>query len=281
MGSKPLTWQQGCAFLCSIVALVGAFLAFGADIEDALRNIGIWILLISVPSFIGLLTMHFIAHHRRDLEPDVLAQLVPPATIMQLGDSHFWLDAAQASDRLVLRLLIQNIRDGEGEMRLTLKAKSGRDILGIADANMRVTLTGASLNALLIPIPLSPRTSHRVIEFQVSGSCKSTGTKVRFARRTAVTKPTSPVFTALALLGGQIVYGGGTFLKLNVSPGTRQVAINEAATSIAQLVISEPQDPVDSATVAERFRSFLEQQLAQSVPDPSDITSPLSPPPLS
>ena len=259
MGQKYLTWQQVVAILCVPALLVGAGLAFGPNTSRGDRSAGWWIIIVALPTLLGVIASHRLTYHRRDLVPDILIQIVDPQRVLQLDDAHVWLGAAQAGPFLAVTVVVQNLRDGPGDLRLKLRPESGRACLACGVPEVPIPLEAAEVAAAVIAFPLCALDQPASIKFSVGGRCKTGGPRVRFARRAAVTTRVHPIFTILAALAGHIVHGGGTFLEARLTPVPSPPGDSKLRCSAA--TVWAPRDPVEPAVVVERLRAFVDDEL--------------------
>lgn len=261
MGNKALTWQQILAVFSGIFVIIGLGITFGADIPDKGRPIGAWILALSIPTLLGSIAHHATSYWRSDLEPDLLAKMFDPRRIYQVGDAHFWLEIHFIQDYLLISLVAQNIRDADGDFLLNLEVTEGQGILMMQQFSFGMHLGASELVAFVAPLPLGMRPQAQKIRFQLRGRCRIGGTKVRFARRVAVTQPVSPALTVLALLGGHIVHGGGTFVEMLVPAGMPAAPADESARALEQQTIWSKGDSADPEWMVGSVREFMVQKI--------------------
>jgi hypothetical protein len=229
-GGKPLTWQQVLAILVFIACFAFVVMAFGQGADlDPVRGIGRYGIAVCAPVFVALLVWHWRATHRPDLEPDVLAQLVPPLSQMQVGRAHLFVSGQQDGRGVHLLVLVQNLCDGDGELRLNLRPKTSRGGGRLIVPELRCQVPGTALLAARILVGVGPMDRPRTVQAYVDASFSSSGRQVRFGRRSAVTQRVSPALTAGLLLTGAVVAGGGTLLTLQLQPLPSQPDAADAA----------------------------------------------------
>jgi hypothetical protein len=241
MAAKPLTWQQVLIVFCVLGLLPAAVFSWGPNIPNYARLPGMLAFFLLLAAIVALSISHVRRVNRSDLQPDILAQLFNPASVFQVGPMHFVIVGRQIGRYLQLTVVVQNLKDGEGQFLLKFEPEIQRTLWvgktsGIFEAPLRpfdCTLHPASLVLANLRIPVAPLERKTEIRLWMRCSASATGTTVRFARRRAVTKRTSGWVTLLALFGGHVVTGGGTFLKINFVPtvGTDPEAQREGETS--------------------------------------------------
>ena len=117
---------------------------------------------------------------------------------------------------MVVRSLIQNLCDGDGELRMSLRP-GGTSDYHLAPP-LHCSIPGSSVIMAQAMIDAGEINKPRKLRAYIEGSFRHTGQHVRFARRTAVTKRVSPALTAALLLAGHLHAGGGTVLNVDLVP---------------------------------------------------------------
>jgi len=226
-GHKPLTWQQALAVVLAFAALIFAGLAYGGNIEPPVRRvgrIGLWSITAAI---ILLLGWHNRRSKRPDLMPDVLASVYGPDGLLQLGDVHVAVRSVQSGPWLVLRLVLQNLRDGLGFLELRLQARGtgallagggGGELLAGGVPTLSCDLPGGAVVEASVVLPLRPPAAPANVTLFVSGKFHGAGRRVRFGRRHAVTERVKPAMTLAMLAVGHLHAGGGTYVQLPVRP---------------------------------------------------------------
>lgn len=205
MGNKPLTWQE-MAIVCLFFALIpAAALIWAADVPPVVHRVGhilSWTIgLLMIVLAVWDIRLHF----GKSLFPDVLATLVPPEHVWQIDDCHLVITGEQACDYLRLTCLLQNLYDAPTLVRLQFELKAGGEWLACPVPPLVAALAPGVVARALIDVPLRTVPHAGAISFIFGGSCKAQGgRKVRFARRTAVTRPMQPAI------------GGGTWLTVPI-----------------------------------------------------------------
>jgi hypothetical protein len=242
---KSATWHQAVA-ICSLpFILIGVGFTFFPN-ESNERSQGIWLLIFSVPSFIGSIVMYFIAYGGRDIEPDFLARLVDPKQLLYLGDAHLWLACSQIGDHLLLKDLIQNTKNGSGECRLNLTVKRGAHVVGVPE---------------IAPILLRSCQRNELVKFLIGGKCRISGDRIRYARHRAVAKPMNIILMIILGLKGHIASRGGTYLYVDVKPGNGTLALQDSKVATEHQTVWSPGDANDLAELSARLQEFASGKL--------------------
>lgn len=206
-----LTWQQTVAIIAGIPMAVFGMLLFAPDLAKNRPTLGI-LFAISFLICAGFTGWHWYRTHRADLQPDVLARMVPAHCILELGRCHFYVAAGTSGSVVEIGGYIQNLNDGLGGIQLHFVERgSPRD-------NRLV------LPPLVCDIPASgvvqfwgrfmcAGAAARTYKVSIEGFFRGSGRQVRFARRRVLSRSVDPSMTALALFAGAIYVGGGTFLS--------------------------------------------------------------------
>jgi hypothetical protein len=219
VGKKPLTWQQVLIVLLCIVLFVGLILAFGANIDPPQRRTGGYILAVTITLIVALAVWHVRANNRPDIQPDILAQIVDKRAILQAGSgAHVWLSTTQEQGVLIILCLFQNLIDAETHVEIDLQPDQGGKFVGFVPV-LSAILNPSQVGRASICVPLRPVDQPSTLRFVIRATSRAQkGERVRFARRTAVTKRVSPALTGALLLAGHYHGGGGTFLNVALQP---------------------------------------------------------------
>lgn len=212
---KPLTWQQVVIVLLVIAALGFAVCAWGGNIDPPTRVVGRYGFVATLAVMTALIGWHVARSRLADVYPDLLSAIVPPQSIFQIGQCHFHLFAEPLADgNAQLTLLVQNLLGGEGNFELRLHSNANDvSVPGVGFAVPPAALVRCQI--VVVPV----RSDHAwTARLQVDAKFRGKGKAIRFGRRRAVSKPVSPGVTALALLGGHLHTGGGTFLNVPIPP---------------------------------------------------------------
>jgi hypothetical protein len=254
---QPLTWQQA---LC--VVLVPALLIFGgmafADNEDGKsRTVGRYGFAASAGLFIVLLAWHFRKTRRPDLAPDILAAVFGPDLILQLGDVHIAAAAWQDGPWLVVRAVLQNLRDGLGFLELRFEPRGGGDALAARLPRLSCEVEGSGVVDATVVVPIRPLAAPSQLKAFIVGKFRGAGRRVRFGRRMAVTERVKPVTTAAMLALGHVHYGGGTYLSLTLTPPPvpAPLLLPEAVGTWHVAPLWSPQEPATPEEVAARLKT--------------------------
>jgi hypothetical protein len=258
-GGKPLTWQQTLAVLVCIPILAFAVMAFGqGDDLKPVRNVGRIGLPICVAVFVLLMVSHVRSSRRPDLVPDVLSQVVPIDTIFQVGKSHLFITACQNGRVIVVRALIQNLCDGEGELRMFLRPGS------VGAPLLHCTIPGSSVVMAQTMVDPGPIAKPCKLRGYIEGSFRHTGQQVRFGRRTAVTKRVNTGVTVALMFAGHIHAGGGTVLNVDVLPVPEEMALSrdeQRSLNLWQVQsVWTIEDPTTPDEIADQFNAGPEQE---------------------
>jgi hypothetical protein len=257
---KSATWHQAVA-ICSLpFILIGVGFTFFPN-ESNERSQGIWLLIFSVPSFIGSIVMYFIAYGGRDIEPDFLARLVDPKQLLHLGDAHLWLACSQIGDHLLLKGLIQNTKNGSGECRLNLTVKRGAHVVGVPEIELSINLNSSEIVALIAPIPLRSCQRNELVKFLIGGKCRISGDRIRYARHRAVAKPMNIILMIILGLKGHIASRGGTYLYVDIKPGNGTLALQDSKVATEHQTVWSPGDANDLAELSARLQEFASGKL--------------------
>lgn len=214
--NSALTWQQIVAIIAGVPSIILGILAFapGEDVDPSRNAIRV-LFAVSVLICVGATIWHVRRAYRADLQPDILAQMVPASSILELGRCHLYLIFRTAGNVVEIKGYCQNLNDGPGKLDLAFVDRSSArsDRLGIP--SLVCDLPPAAV------VQVEGRfacggPAGRVYRVSLEGRFQSSGRQVRFARRRVMSKRVSPFMTAAALLGGTIYDGGGTFLSFTV-----------------------------------------------------------------
>src|SRR5688572_17319140 len=126
MGEKPLVWQHVLAVFLLLGMLPAAIFAWGGDIPAEYRPRGALAFWCLLALFVWLVVWGFLRSRRADIHADVLARLFPEGTIMQIGPMHLWLNVLVLGPRVRAIAVVQNTRNGDGELRLVLRPERSR-----------------------------------------------------------------------------------------------------------------------------------------------------------
>jgi hypothetical protein len=278
-GHKPLTWQQVLSVVLVLAALIFAILAYGGNIEPQLRplgRIGLWS---SVAAIVLLLGWHNRRSKRPDLMPDVLAAVFSPDAVLQLGDVHIAVASQQHGPWLVLRLFLQNLRDGLGFLELRMQPRGtgvlptgdgGASLLQHGVPTLSCDVPGGAVVEVAVVLPLRPPAAPTSITLFLSGKFHGAGRRVRFGRRGAVTERVKPGMTLALLAVGHLHAGGGTYVTLPVAP-TRDLppfdpALPPEAGEWRRTTVWSPENPASPDDVAAYLRRPLELFDAPATP---------------
>lgn len=190
---KLVSWQISVAIFSGLALLLLIPLSFAHDKEfTPLGQVGTCILL---PLFICVIYLEIRCNHGKDTAPDLLAQLLHVDDIYQLGDAHLALAAKQVGSSIRIAALIQNSREHSGDVRLKVFSKR-LQAWQIQIPPLQSTLDGACLAIASTDVPLPTLDAPITIYLQYNGSAKTTGPRVRFARRQAIPTALSKFFAA-------------------------------------------------------------------------------------
>lgn len=217
MGDKPLSWQQVLVVLLFLVAGGGALITFAVGVSDSGRISAASVAVIAILA-IGLLWFwHVKANKRPDLEPDVLATIVDPRDIYQVGTAHF---AVVGNPDGRVSVFVQNLYDTRTAFRLQLLPTKGRDLLSADIPSLDVSVPPSSVVEYAMALPLKAVTAHSSVRMAIEATARADGgRRVRFAQRTAATRRVRKSATAAVALLGALYVGGGTFLNVAFGPG--------------------------------------------------------------
>lgn len=215
--NTALTWQQIVAIVAGAPAIILGILAFapGEDIDPS-RNTFRVLFAVNVLICIGAAIWHVRRAHRADLQPDILAQMVPVSSILELGRCHLYLLFRTAGNVVEIKGYCQNLNDGRGKLHLGFVDRSSA-----RSDRLRIPALVCDLPPAAV-VQVEGRfacggPAGRVYSVSLEGRFQSSGRQVRFARRRVMSKRVSPFITAAALLGGTLYDGGGTFLSFTVT----------------------------------------------------------------
>ena len=217
---RALTWQQVVAILAGIAAFMFGIFAFGQgrDLDPMRPAMRIWFG-ISALILVACLIWHFRRTGRKDLLPDLLAQRVPAATILELGRCHLHLTSATRGKVLYIQGLVQNLNDGPGRLELRFIDRTSVRSQRATVPDLICDVPGAAVVAFdgRFPSGGAVGQTHKVF---IEGRFRGSGRQVRFARRRALSKRVSPMMTIFALFAGTLYTGGGTFLTFTIQDGS-------------------------------------------------------------
>jgi hypothetical protein len=265
MGEKPLTWQQVVAVFILVAMGVAAVLAWGGNIEPEWRPRGVIAFWILLAIFLALLFSHYLKVNRSDLQPDMLADVFHERQILQLGPMHIWLIGLQSGGRLRLLALVQNTRGGDGDILLRFqpqrhrawKLTTGGAIFFSDVPPLEAKLLPAAVIIATVDLALQPLPKPYDLRFFFSGGASARGETLRFARRRAITKPTSGWVTLLALIGGHIHGGGGTYVSMPIAPFDPSQLAAGAPPMWNVWTLWTPQQPMEGREIAEEVGRLL------------------------
>lgn len=219
MGHRPLTLPAGILVFVVIGLFVSLVLRFGGHTgpeEHPLGNLGLLACAIVGPLCYW---WHRAVVSRPDLVPDVLSQLINPAFIRQIGVADIAATAVQKFDRVRFTVLAQNRCDTP--TRLTFSAQPRRRGLGpLSPPELEFDLPAEGVFAAMYEVGLA--SVKRPFKVKIDIDCdapKPRGARQLIkTRRPILGKPLSSWMIALALLGGHIMWGGGSFVELSLAP---------------------------------------------------------------
>jgi hypothetical protein len=199
-----LSWQQIMLGLL-LFPLLGGGLILYFSVRHSDWMIGLWVVVGSVAMVVLLIGLDIRSRRKPDLQPDLLASLVPSREIVQTGDAHFALKARQQGRAILLELLVQNVFDAPRAFDLSTQVVRGSDILAQAPP-VRLELAGAGLSGARVSMPLGALDRPSDVAIVVSADTRgSGGRKVRFRRRSLMWKPPAAwMNVATAAQGGAI-----------------------------------------------------------------------------
>jgi|SRR5688572_539328 len=210
---KSLTWQQTACILLAIVIFVFVVMRFGGDISDEARQVGLYGLAVTVPLFVLVLVSHFRRVRKSDIYPDLLATIVPVQSIMQAGQCHFHIESGcLANGEIMIGVLAQNLLDAEGTLQLRFKSS----VRSVDVPALHCVLPPAGI--VRATMRFMTEATEKPYQFRLAllADHKGKGMAIRFGRRGTVTRRVNPAVTTIALLGGVVYAGGGTYLTLQV-----------------------------------------------------------------
>jgi hypothetical protein len=218
MGDKPLTWQQVVIVLLCLPLLAGIPMMFVP--ERGAREIGMVILLFDVPLIAFMYWWHRTVHNRPDVEPDVLAQVCNPKGLLHVGDAHLYVGGGLTGDSLLLTVLAQNLFDAENDVDVALRVDKGSQFLGGSVPTLTLRLPPSAVAGARLAVPVRRGKKRGEVKLAILAASKARGgNKVRFARRTALSKKVNPGLTVALAVTGTFYGGGGTFLTVQIPPG--------------------------------------------------------------
>jgi len=226
---RALTWPQLIAFLAAFAGFIFGIMAFGSNIDsEKIRHIGRMGLPVSLAVAVTFTIWHLRAVRKPDSQPDVLAQFLPSRSIIQLGDCHLSFGASATDTHLEIVGFVQNLNEGVGSLRLRFTSPSFtlKNSIDVRPLECRVGASGVIEARCKAPHRLASGKQQRIY---VDGTFHAKGKRVRFGRRRALTRRTSPWVTAIALLGGHLHVGGGYVLTF--TPGETKDADAEVISS--------------------------------------------------
>ena len=256
---QPLTWQQALCVVLLLAALPFAGFGFGAGAEGTSRTVGRYGLAACAGLFIVLLAWHFRKTRRPDLAPDILVAVFGPDSILQLGDVHIAAAAWQDGPWLVVRAVLQNLRDGLGFLELRFEPRSGGNALGARLPRLSCEVDGSGVVDATVVVSVRPLAAPTQLKAFISGKFRGAGRRVRFGRRMAVTERVKPVTTAAMLALGHVHYGGGTVLSLTLTtpPVPPPLLLPEAVGRWHVAPLWSPQEPATPEEVAARLQTSV------------------------
>jgi len=225
MGHKPLTWEQITAVILLACMPFAAMYAWGGNIPDAARRPGLVTFFVMLALFVALLASGWWRTHRPDRRTDLLARIAPLQQIWQTGPMHLSFSSLVGASIVRIIVIVQNTRDGPGQVRVAFRPQlralrliNGAEIYQSDVVPLECAVPGAGYVIASCDLPIVPVLQPLDLRFWLEAAATASGRTVRFARRQAVTKPVNPAMTILAGVGGAVVVGGGTFLRVVIPP---------------------------------------------------------------
>ena len=197
-----------------------AIFAWGGNIPDEYR-LGSKVLFgLILMALAGLGWWNWRLQSQPDIFPDVLAQIVDPRSIFEVGDTHFHLGIIKQDGRRRAVCLVQNLVDSPSRFSLSMSAKgSGTRFLKNDIPNLELVLPPAGVAKAILDLPLKEVTAAADLAIRISAASATEpgGKRIRFKRRNAVTKAVNPALTVSLLAAGVFVAGGGVLIELELN----------------------------------------------------------------
>jgi hypothetical protein len=250
MGQRPLTWQQVLCVLLIFAAIGFAALGFGANIEPSTRQVGYIGLATGAALFVVLLLWHLRSTRRPDIEPDVLATIVPPSGIIDFGKAHVASRIHQFGSMLWIEVCVQNLYSGAGKMNLVFEPQGL-----LRRFALDCEIPGASVIRAGAVLPLPSVTRPQQLKIDLAGTFVATGRRIRFGRRAYISKKADPVLSAMLLLVGHLHFrfGGGTCLRCEIAPAEASAPSPPPTDNWQLQLLWQPGEPLDTAEISRRM----------------------------
>jgi hypothetical protein len=216
LGQRQLSPPMAIGALAALVlfvCLIGAItLSFtngnNRPGEAAAMRTGSWIgLILSILTLAGCIFWEKSRSHRPDRAPDVLAAVVPPPLIFDIGRAHLSAFAFETQGHLRLVVVAQNILDAETQLKLSA-------VTAQSAPPLHVPLAPAEVAAYFINLPL---TGAAMATLSISATTSGpAGQRLRFSPRSALSSSGRETLGKIAMAAG----GKFSFELSRSSPGT-------------------------------------------------------------
>jgi hypothetical protein len=265
-----LSWQQVMLGLL-IFPLIGAVPLLFTQQRPSERMICVYVIAGTAATAALLIWSELHRRRKPDLQPDVLASVVPAGEIVETGDVHFALKARPYRSAIQLELLVQNLYDAPRTFDLKAEVVAPADAKTAGLVPIAVGVAGAGVSAARILIPLGPLRQRCDLAIAILADTRGGGgRKVRFRRRQLMWKPPA-MWVKVATVGhggaiggiiqglkGTPVYTAATTLTVTVGPIAGATA---AAPDLQPQIDTHPLwatgDSADERTLQARVREFF------------------------
>ena len=238
-----MNWKETLMVFLVLGLIPAAILAWGGGVPDGYRLVSKLLVAFCLASLAGLGCWNWKSLSKPDIFPDVLAKLVNPRQIFEVGDAHFNLGNLKHAGRRRVVCVAQNLVDSPNRFSLVLTAKgSGTRFMKHPIPNLEIVLPPAGVVQAMIDLPLNEVTAAAdlAIRMSVSTASEPGGRRIRFQRRNALTKSVNPALTVSLLAVGVLVAGGGVLMELELD-STDGPGVDDAQWNVA--LVWKPEGP--------------------------------------